>query len=137
MSEIISFPKLSSNINSINWFGAAVPLNFINSPGLNIISVGLIKIILSVSIVQFCKLWFLPSETVMLYFPNAASYGILITVSNFQLPVPSTLAVLLLITICSGFLISVTTAVPGVPVPATSNESPLWTILSIGLIEIL
>ena len=61
----------------------------------------------------------------------------LIPFSNFQLPVPSTFAVLLLMILCSESLISVMIAVPGVPVPVISKISPLYTMFLIPLIVIL
>ncbi len=67
----------------------------------------------------------LPSEIVILYFPKSASNGILIGSDIFQLPVPSTFAVLLLIIIFFGSAISAMIDLPGVAVPEISKMSPL------------
>ena len=72
----------------------------------------------------------------MVCFPNSALNGMSITLSNFQFPMESTSAVLVLITFPTGPLISTITVEPDGAVPNMSNLSPLYAVCLIPLIEI-
>ncbi len=64
----------------------------------------------------------------MVYFPNFALNGMSIALSNFQFPVESTSAVLVLMIFPTGPLISTMTVEPDNAVPNVFNLSPLNTI---------
>ena len=63
------------------------------------------------------------------YFPNTASNGMSIALSNFQFPIESTCAVLVLIVFRDGSLSSIMTVELGDAVPKRFILSPLMSIV--------
>ena len=103
----------------------AVPLNDNVSPNSNLVFVGFMIIILSVSTVYALTIVSLPSVISTLYFPSGASNGTIIGFGNFQVPFDPTSAESEVVTFPSGLTIFAVTALPGCAVPEISNDSPL------------
>ncbi len=126
MSDIISVPSGSSKTNSIDWLGNAVPLYFKVSPGSNFKFEGAITITFDDSIDHVLTILSRPSVISAVYLPNGVSRGTIMGSANFQFPLASTSAVLVLITSSSGFFTDAVIALPGVAVPDISKKSPLY-----------